>query len=250
MKLKGKVAIVTGGARVIGREVSIKLAQEGAKVVINYFNSESDATETKELIKQANGECIIVRGDMTKWEDAQNVINETLKVFGNEIHILVNTAGGLFARKTIEDQDEAFYNLVMDVNLKSVFLTTKAAVAHMPAGSSIVNFSSQAGRDGGGGGATLYATAKGAVMTYTRGLAKEFGPRGIRVNAVAPGMIATSFHDKFTKPEIRTAVAGSTPLRRQGEAKEVADLVAYLASEEASFITGANVDINGGTYFS
>src|SRR5688500_9069102 len=134
MKLKGKVAIVTGGARDIGREVSIKLAKEGAKVVINYFNSEAEATETKELIKQANGECIMVRGDMTKWEDAQNVINETLKVYGNEIHILVNTAGGLFARKTIEDQDEAFYNLVMDVNLKSVFLTVKAAVAYMPAG--------------------------------------------------------------------------------------------------------------------
>lgn len=250
MKLKGKVAIVTGGARDIGREVSIKLAKEGAKVVINYFNSEADATETKELIKQANGECIILRGDMTKWEDAQNVVNETIKAFGSEIHILVNTAGGLFGRKTIEEQDEAWYDLVMDVNLKSVFLTTKATVAHMPVGSAIVNFSSQAGRDGGGGGASLYATAKGAVMTYTRALAKEFGPRGIRVNAVAPGMIATSFHDKFTKPEIRTAVAGSTPLRRQGDAKEVADLVAYLASDESSFVTGANIDINGGTYFS
>src|SRR5215211_1245954 len=111
----------------------------------------------------------------------------------------------------------------------------------MLSGSAIINFSSQAGRDGGGGGASLYATAKGAVITYTRALAKELGPRGIRVNAVAPGMIATSFHDKFTKPEIRTAVAGSTPLRRQGEAREVADLVVYLASEQASFITGANI---------
>lgn len=250
MRLKGKVAIVTGGSRDIGRETSIKLAKEGAKVVINYLNSEADAIETKNLIEKENGECIIVRGDMTKWEDAQNLIAETIKKFGSQIHILVNVAGGLFARKPIEEQDEEWFDLLMNVNVKSVFFTVKAVVAHMPAGSSIINFSSQAGRDGGGGGASLYATAKGAVMTYTRALAKEFGPRGIRVNAVAPGMIATSFHDRFTKPEIRTAVASSTPLRKQGEAKEVADLVLYLASDESSFITGANIDINGGTYFS
>lgn len=250
MRLKGKLAIVTGGSRDIGREVSVQLAKEGAKVVVNYLNSEAEAQETKNQIESINGECILVKGDMTKWEDAQNLIKTATDHFGKEIHILVNVAGGLFARKTIEEQDEAFYDLVMDVNLKSVFLTTKAAVAYMPAGSSIINFSSQAGRDGGGGGATLYATAKGAVMTYTRGLAKEFGPKGIRVNAVAPGMIATSFHDRFTKPEIRTAVANSTPLRRQGDAKDVADLVIYLASDESSFITGTNIDINGGTYFS
>ena len=120
----------------------------------------------------------------------------------------------------------------------------------MPAGSSIINFSSQAARDGGGFGAIAYAASKGAVSTFTRGLAKELGPKGIRVNAVCPGLIATTFHDRFTKPEVRTAVANATPLRRQGEAKEVADLVAYLASDESGFVTGANIDINGGTYFS
>jgi 3-oxoacyl-[acyl-carrier protein] reductase len=250
MKLKGKVAIVTGGSRDIGREVCLALAKEGASVVINYLNSEEDAKFTQLAIKSAGGEALIISGDMTKWEDAQTLINETLNAFGEKIDIVVNVAGGLFGRKPIEEQDEAWFDLVMNVNLKSVFLVTKAAVAHMPPGSAIINFSSQAGRDGGGGGASLYATAKGAVMTYTRALAKEFGPRGIRVNAVAPGMIATSFHDKFTKPEIRTAVAGSTPLRRQGEAKEVADLVVYLASDQSSFITGTNIDINGGTYFS
>lgn len=250
MKLKGKVAVVTGGARDIGRAVSLKLAEEGAKVVINYYNNEDDALFTKKMITEAGGECIIVYGDMTKWEDAANVVSEGVKAFGEEVHVLVNIAGGLFGRKPIEEQDEAWYDLIMDVNMKTVFLGTKAAVSHMKAGASIINFSSQAGRDGGGGGASIYATAKGAVMTYTRAMAKELGPRGIRVNAVAPGMIATSFHDNFTKPEIRTAVAASTPLRRQGEACEVANLVAYLASEESSFITGTNVDINGGTYFS
>lgn len=250
MKLKGKVAIVTGGARDIGREVSIGLAKEGAKVVINYLSSEAEAAETKNEIEEAGGEAIILKGDMTKWAEVESLIAETKKAFGEQIHILVNVVGGLFGRKPIEEQDEAWYNLVMDVNVKSIFFTTKATVGAMPAGASIINFSSQAGRDGGGGGASLYATAKGAVMTYTRAMAKELGPKGIRVNAVAPGMIATSFHDRFTKPEIRTNVAASTPLRRQGDAKDVADLVVYLASDESSFITGTNVDINGGTYFS
>lgn len=250
MKLQGKVAVVTGGARDIGRAVSLKLAKEGAKVVINYFSSEAEATETKQMIDKAGGECILVKGDMTKWDDVQNLFTETIKAYGNAVHILANVVGGLLARKPIEDQDEAWYDLVMNINLKSVFFTTKAAVAYMSAGAAIINFSSQAGRDGGGAGASLYATAKGAVITYTRAMAKELGPKGIRVNAVAPGMIATSFHDKFTKPEVRTNVAGATPLRRQGNAEEVADLVAYLASDEASFITGTNVDINGGTYYS
>lgn len=250
MKLKGKVAVVTGGARDIGKEVSLRLAGEGAKVVINYYGSEAEAAETKQAVEAAGGEAIAVKADMTKWSEVVNLVDETKKAFGEEIHLLVNVVGGLFGRKTIEEQDEDWYNLVMDVNLKSIFFTTKACVGSMPAGSAIINFSSQAGRDGGGGGASLYATAKGAVMTYTRAMAKELGPKGIRVNAVAPGMIATSFHDRFTKPEIRTNVAASTPLRRQGEAKDVADLVVYLASEEAAFITGANIDINGGTYFS
>ena len=250
MKLKGKVAIVTGGARDIGREVSVKLAKEGAKVVVNYFNSEEDALKTKRLIEEANGECIIVRGDMTKWKEVQNLIAECTKAFGNNIHILVNVVGGLCGRKKIEEQDEEWYDLVMNLNMKSVFFTTKATLGYMSKGASIINFSSQAARDGGGAGSSLYATSKGAVTTFTRSIAKEFGPQGIRVNAVCPGMIDTSFHDRFTKPEVRSMVANATPLRRQGEPAEVADLVAYLASDESSFITGANMDINGGIYFS
>jgi 3-oxoacyl-[acyl-carrier protein] reductase len=250
MKLKGKVAIVTGGARDIGRDVSVQLAKEGAHVVINYFGSEAEAQETKKMIDANGGSCIVVQGDMTNWESVQALVAATQQAFGAQIDILVNVVGGLFGRKTIEEQDEAWYDLLMNVNMKSIFFTTKAAVAHMPAGSSIINFSSQAARDGGGGGASLYATAKGAVMTYTRAMSKELGPKGIRVNAVAPGMIATSFHDRFTKPEIRTNVAATTPLRRQGEATDVANLVVYLASPESAFITGTNIDINGGTYFS
>ena len=250
MKLKNKVAIVTGGARDIGREVSLKLAAEGAKVVINYFGSEQSADEAVNEIRSKGGEAIAVKGNMTKSNDVIKLVEEAKKAFGSEVHILVNVAGGLVARKTMEEMDEDFWDEVIGLNLKTVFLAVKNVLPLMPAGSAIVNFSSQAGRDGGGPGATAYATGKGAVTTFTRGLAKELGPKGIRVNAVCPGMIATTFHDTFTKPEVRTNVANATPLRRQGQAKEVADLVIYLASDEASFITGANVDINGGMYFS
>ena len=146
--------------------------------------------------------------------------------------------------------DVAFLEGVMRLNLTSSFLTTKHAVPHMGDGSSIVNIASLAGRDGGGPGASAYATSKGAVMTFTRAMSRELGPSNIRVNCVCPGMISTTFHDTFTKDEVRANVAAGTPLRREGDAGEVADLVAYLASAESSFITGASVDINGGLYFS
>ena len=250
MKLKGKVAVVTGGSRDIGRAVSVKLAAEGAKVVINYLNNEAQAIETQNAIQQAGGEAIIVKADVTKDADVAALIAAAQKAFGESIHVLVNVAGGLVARKQLPEMDTAFWDSVMALNVRSVFLTTKHTVPFMPADSAIINFSSQAGRDGGGPGASAYATSKAAVATFTRAMAKELGPKGIRVNAVDPGMIATSFHDIFTKPEVRTNVANATPLRRQGKAEEVADLVAYLASAESSFITGTNIDINGGTYFS
>lgn len=246
---KDKVALVTGGARDIGRQVSLKLAAAGAKVCINYFNNEEQANETLQLIKDAGGEAILVQGDMTKAADVQKVIANCTAAFGDTIHVLVNVAGGIMGRKPLAELDEAFWDSVIDVNLKSAYLVTRATVPHMTKGGAIVNFSSQAARDGGGGGALAYATAKGAVLTMTRGLAKELGPKGIRVNCVSPGMINTTFHNTFTKQEIRTNVAASTPLRREGEASEVGDLVLYLASDSSSFINGESVEINGGTYF-
>lgn len=248
--LKGKVALVTGGGRDIGRAVCVKLAKEGAKVIINYFDSEEHGAETLKQIKAIGGEGITVFADVTKQADIDNLVAKSVESFGNKIDILVNVAGGLFARKTIEEMDEAFFDLLMDVNFKSVFLVTKAVKPLMGKGGSIINFASQASRDGGGPGAAIYAASKGAVTTYTRALAKEFGPQGIRVNAICPGMIATKFHDDFTKDQVRVNVAAGTPLRREGDASEVADLVAYLASDESSFLTGNNVDINGGLAFS
>ena len=148
------------------------------------------------------------------------------------------------------EMDDAFWDEVFALNVKSVFAMTQAALPLMADGSTIVNVSSQAGRDGGGGGAIAYSASKGALMAMTRGLAKELGPRRIRVNAVCPGMISTKFHDDFTAPAIREKVAGMTPLGREGQASEVADLVSYLAGPTSSFINGACIDINGGTLFS
>lgn len=250
MRLKNKVAVVTGGSRDIGRAVSCQLAKEGAKVVINYFGNEENAQETLKQVKELGGEAIIFKADMTKADEVAALVKATQEAYGEEINVLVNVAGGLVSRKSTAEMDEDFWDYVMNLNLKSVFLAVKAISPYMPAGSSIINFSSLAGRDGGGPGASAYATSKGAIMTYTRSLAKEFGPKNIRVNSVAPGMIATAFHDTFTKPEVRTNVANATALKREGNAAEVADLVVYLASEDASFITGNNIDINGGLSFS
>ncbi len=247
--MKGKVAIVTGGARDIGRQASLKLAAAGAKVCVNYFGNKDQANETIKMIKDAGGEAIAVHGDMTKAADVKGVVDACTAAYGNVINILVNVAGGLMGRKSLADLDEEFWDAIMNVNLKSVYLVTRAVAPYMTEGGAIVNFSSQAARDGGGGGASAYAAAKGAVLTFTRGMAKELGPKGIRVNCISPGMISTTFHDTFTKPEIRTNVAAGTPLRREGKAEEVGDLVLFLASDSSSFINGESVEINGGTYF-
>ena len=248
--LTNKVAIVTGGGRDIGRAVSVKLASEGAKVVVNYCNNAEQANETLAEIEAAGGTAILFKGDMTKPEDVTAMVAASQAAYGENIDVLINVTGGLVARKGLDDMDFDFFEHVMRLNATSTFLATKAVVPHMKEGSAIVNFASQAGRDGGGPGAAAYATSKGAVLTFTRAMAKELGPKGIRVNSLCPGMIATTFHDTFTKDEVRTNVANSTPLRRQGRASETADAAVYLASDEASFITGTNIDINGGTLFS
>lgn len=247
---KGKVAVVTGGARDIGRSISVKLAKEGAKVVINYYNSEAGAKETLEEIKSFGGEAIAVKADASNLNSIKELKEKTIEAFGDKVHVLVNNAGGLFARKTLPELDESFYDLVMNVNFKSTVFVMQAFEPLMEKGASIINLSSLAARDGGGGGSSLYASSKGAVTTFTRAMAKELGPKGIRVNALCPGLIATKFHDDFTKDEVRTMVAGKTPVRREGSADEVADLVVYLASDKSTFVTGANFDINGGLGFS
>ncbi|MBD9510431.1 glucose 1-dehydrogenase [Ensifer sp. ENS10] len=246
--LKDKVILVTGGGRDIGKACAERLASEGARVAITYFGSAAGAEDCVKAIAASGGKAIAIKADMTVATDAQAAVDKAVGEFGR-LDGLVHVAGGLLARKTLQDMDEAFFRQVIDVNLTSLFNASKAAVLVMADGGSIVTFASQAGRDGGGPGALAYATSKGAVMTFTRGLAKELGPR-IRVNSVCPGMISTTFHDTFTKAEVRERVAAATPVKREGKSEEVANLVAFLVSDEASFITGACYDVNGGTLFS
>jgi 3-oxoacyl-[acyl-carrier protein] reductase len=250
MKHQNKVAVVTGGVRDIGRAISLKLASEGAKVVVNYHGSHDLAQQTLNDIESAGGQAILYQGDMTSPADVEGLIAKTIEAFGASIDILVNVAGGLVARKTIDEMDVEFFNYVMQLNMNSTFLMTKAVVPYMSEGASIINFASQAGRDGGGPGASAYATSKGAVMTFTRSMAKELGPKGIRVNSLCCGMISTTFHDTFSKPEGRAATADNTPLRREGAPNEVADTVSFLASSDAAFVSGINMDVNGGLVFS
>ncbi|WP_282610465.1 SDR family NAD(P)-dependent oxidoreductase [Pelagibius sp. Alg239-R121] len=249
MNLNDKVAIVTGGGRDIGRACVMRLAQEGAKVAINYHSSSAGAESAVQEITAAGGEAFALQGDMTKPADVEKLVSETRTTFGNAINVLIHVTGGLVARKRIEEMDLEHYNRVMDLNTTSLFLTVKAIEPFMPEGSAIVPLASQAGRDGGGPGAVIYATSKGAVMTMTRGLAKEFGPR-IRVNALCPGMIDTDFHNTFTKPEVRTHVANASPLKREGTPEDTANLAVFLASDRSAFMTGACIDINGGMLFS
>ena len=179
--------------------------------------------------------------------DVDALVAKTVAEFGG-VDVLVNNSGGLVARKKISEMSVEHWQAVMDLNVTSTFRMIKACLPHIKSGA-IVNLASQAGRDGGGPGAIAYAAAKGAVMTMTRGLAKELGPH-IRVNALCPGMIDTDFHNIFTKDEVRRNVEAASPVKRQGLPVDVANLVLFLACEDSAFITGANVDINGGMLFS
>ncbi|HEY4356189.1 MAG TPA: SDR family oxidoreductase [Acidobacteriaceae bacterium] len=248
MEMKGKLALVFGGGRDIGAAVVEALAARGAEVVLSYHGSDPSAVVEK--VKSQGALATAYKVDATDTAAVRAFVKEAREKAGRNFDILANVVGGMVARKRMEEMDDDFWDGVFALNVRSVFAVTQAALPLMNDGGAIVNLSSQAGRDGGGGGAIAYSSTKAALMAMTRGLAKELGQRKIRVNAVCPGMIATRFHDEFTKPEIRQKVAGMTPLGREGQANEVGDLVAYLASDSASFVNGACVDINGGTLFS
>ena len=247
MSLKNKSAIVTGAGRDIGRACALRLAAEGANIALSYHSSSEGAESAVAEIKKMGGNAIAVKADLNNPTEVESLIKSTVDAFG-AVDILVNNTGGLVARKTIAEMSLEHWNQVMSLNATSSFLMIKACLPHMKKGS-IINLASQAGRDGGGPGSIAYAASKGAVMTMTRGMAKELGP-DIRVNAICPGMVDTDFHNVFTKPEVRTHVANASPVKREGVPDDIANLVYFLASEQSAFITGANYDINGGMVFS
>lgn len=249
--LKGKKALVTGGGSGIGRAIVLELAAEGAEVAIHYHTSASEAEDTAAEIIAQGGKAFAVGADLTQEGQAEAAVEKVRQHFGC-LDVLVNNTGDLVARHTLEDMSHDFFRTVLAVNMDSMMLVTRACLPllkNRPEGASIVNLASLAGRKGGHGGSLAYSTAKGAVLTWTRSLASELAEYGIRVNAVAPGlMLGSRFHRIHTTEESKNRTVAGIPLGRAGTCEDVARPVAFLASETNGFITGATLDINGGVY--
>jgi len=248
--LTGRTALITGSIQGIGFETAKVLALQGAKVVLNN-NVDADALQSKvDEIKAAGGEAIGVIADCTNKADVTKLVNETVS-FGGGLDILINVAGGLIKRVPIAEFDEAHFDTIMNVNVKTAFLVTSLAIPHLIKSKfgRIINFSSQAAHDGGGPGAAAYAASKGAIWTMTKGVIKEVSKYGVTVNAISPGFIAgTAFHNTFTSPEVHEKVTGMVPLGRLGESVDVANVVLFLASDLGAYVNGQSIQVNGGLY--
>jgi 3-oxoacyl-[acyl-carrier protein] reductase len=247
--LSGQRAIVTGASTGIGRATAIALAEAGADVAVHYGTSRTEAEETARAIESHRRRAVIVQGDFRDPEATRKSVEAAIAALGDPIDILINNAGSLIARTPLDEMDADLWQEVIALNLSSVFFATKAALPHLGPGARIVNVSSIAARHGGGPGASAYAAAKGGVMTLTRGWAKELAPRNIRVNSIAPGVIETPFHERFSTPELLEAFRKSIPLGRLGTPEECAGAILFLVSPLASYVTGQSLDINGGQWF-
>jgi 3-oxoacyl-[acyl-carrier protein] reductase len=248
--LNGKRAIITGGGQGLGYAIADQLVAAGADVAIHYFSSEAGARELKKRAEGLGRRAQIFHADLTKEGEAVAFVRDAADFLGG-LDVLVNNAGDLVERHALEEIDSAFWERVLAINLTSLVWVTRAAVPWLlKAGqASIVNLSSLAGRKGGHPGSLAYSTAKGGVLTWTRALATELGPRGIRVNAIAPGLIlGTRFHTTHTTEASAQESIRQIPLRRAGNAADIARAVVFLASEYDGFINGATLDINGGVY--
>jgi 3-oxoacyl-[acyl-carrier protein] reductase len=247
MILQSQVALVTGASSGIGSATAEAMARAGARVAVNYLKNEQGARETVQRIAKAGGDACAIRADVTRSPEVAAMVAAVRERWGR-IDILVNNAGDLVARRTLGEMSEDYFDQIMALNLKSVFLCAKAVWEEMAARKSgtIINMTSIAARNGGGPGAAAYAAAKGGLLTYTKGLAKELAPHGIRVNGIAPGVIATPYHDRYSSPELMQKFVASIPLGRVGTSEEIADVAVFLASPAARYITGETIEVNGG----
>jgi 3-oxoacyl-[acyl-carrier protein] reductase len=245
MMFSGKSVLVTGGASGIGKGIALAFAREGANVAITHMTS--DPASTVAAIRAGGSAALAMQADLTSEPAVEAVIRKTVETFG-QLDVLVANTGGLIRRSRAVETPLALWNDVMAVNLTATFLCCRAALRHMEPrkAGDLILMSSLAAHDGGGFGASHYAASKGALLTYTRALAKEVGPLGIRVNGIAPGLIATRFHDTFTPAEGRKATVERTPLHREGTPEDVAGAALFLASPAASFLTGETIEVNGG----
>jgi 3-oxoacyl-[acyl-carrier protein] reductase len=251
MMFSEEVAWITGSSTGIGRAAAVALAEQGCRVVVHYNRSEDEARKVVEQIKASSGEAALVGGDVADAREVKRMVGEIEDRYGR-LDILVNNAGSLIERRNFSEMTEDLWDRVMDVNLKSVYLCSQAVLPMMKRQSKgrIINMTSVAARNGGGPGSAAYATAKGGVSTLTRAMAKELVSDNILVNAVAPGIITTPFHDRFTPPEIRERMTAAIPIGREGTPEEVAGAVLFLASPWADYLVGEIIEVNGGQLMS
>lgn len=245
----GKVALVTGASSGIGAATARMLAANGASVAINFHQNKAGAEKVCDEIVSAGGKAIFVQADVAKESEVDALIKHAVAELG-PIDVLVNNAGSLIERLRILELTEERWDEVIDLNLKSAYLCCRAVAAAMieRKTGAIVNVSSIAGRTGGALGSIHYSTAKGGLITFTKGLAKELAPFGVRVNAVSPGVIDTHYHEQFSTPEMMKGYVSGIPLGRVGTPEEVAAVICFLASDASGYLAGETIEINGGMF--
>jgi 3-oxoacyl-[acyl-carrier protein] reductase len=245
--LADKAVLITGASTGIGAALARAFAAQGSRVAINYHASESAAAALLAEIEDAGGRAMLARGDVTKPEACADIVARTADRFGR-IDGLVNNAGLMLGRVPSLEADEAHVSAVIDLNVRSVISVTRAAKPWLERrGGFVINTTSIAARNGGGGGAILYAAAKGFVSTLTRGHAKELTAKGIRVNGVAPGVIATPFHERYSDGDTMEAMRKTVPMGRVGTPEDCVGAYLFLASEMLSgYIIGQIIEVNGG----
>jgi 3-oxoacyl-[acyl-carrier protein] reductase len=248
--LKGKVVLITGSSTGIGAAAAVAFGGNGASVAVHYNSSKGEADKVAAQIEKAGGKALLVQGDVTDSAACAQLVDATVQKFGR-IDVLVNNAGSMVERATVDQITDELFDRVLHLNVRSIYACVRAALPHMrkQGGGSIINVTSVAARHGGGPGASLYAGAKGFVSTMTRGLAKELVKDKIRVNAVAPGVIYTPFHERYTPPQVLESFKAMIPMNRIGTPDECAGAFLFLASEQMSgYVTGQIVEVNGGQY--
>jgi NAD(P)-dependent dehydrogenase (short-subunit alcohol dehydrogenase family) len=249
-ELQGSRALVTGAGHGIGRAIALGLAAAGADVVVHYGTSGDAAAQTVADIEALGRKAIAVGADVTSTADVDRLLDETVAFLGG-LDILVCNAGHLIGRVKVEEMSDEHFQQVVDVNLGATFRTTRAAIPHLAESDHprIITMASLAAHNGGGPGSVVYAAAKAGIRGFTKGLAKELGPRGITVNSVAPGYIAqTAFHQTFSTEQAQAAMVAGTPIGRAGAVEDVANAVRFLALPASGYLTGTTIDIDGGTW--
>lgn len=249
--LSGKKVFITGAEQGIGKATATQLIHAGCDIFLHYHSGEDSAQQLVALAQSLGQKAGYRYGNLISVDDAKACVNEAADVLGG-IDILVNNVGGIVGRRGLDEIDAAFWQTVIDVNMTTTLNITQSALPYLRAacdGASIINLASLAGRAGGHAGSLAYSATKGAILTWTRALAAELGEYGIRVNAVAPGLIlGTRFHERHTSAASAQETVRGIPLGRAGNPEDVARAITFLASEYDGFISGATLDINGGIY--